>query len=66
MGDPNLLARTGAPKGAELDGLLRRLAIEFESDGHGIRCWRSDYDEDTSSIAPVIQEIAGKIAGSVG
>ena len=56
----------GAPKGAELEDLLERLNIGFESDGQGILCRSFDYDQDTSAIAPVVREMAGKISREVG
>lgn len=55
-----------APKGAQLENLLDKLTVGFESDGRGILCESFDYDQDTSAIAPVVREIAGQISREVG
>ncbi|CAA9336756.1 MAG: hypothetical protein AVDCRST_MAG93-6448, partial [uncultured Chloroflexia bacterium] len=55
-----------SPKGAELENLLQKLAIEFESDGQGILSARFDYDQDTSAIAPFVREMASKISRELG
>lgn len=51
-----------APKRPELEELLNKLDIEFESDWRCIYPKRFAYDEDLSRVAPVVTEIVDKFS----
>ncbi len=50
----------------EVEDLLNKLEIPFEDDWRCIYPTRFTYDEDLSIIAPVVQDIVGKLSTSVG
>ena len=60
-----IFPRQGVPR-PEIEDLLNRLNIPFEDSWRCIYPTHFAYDEDLSRIAPVVQEIVGKLSASVG